>query len=366
VLGIIGRNGAGKSTLLKILSKITPPTCGQATIRGRVASLLEVGTGFHQELTGRENVYLNGTILGMRKNEVDRKFDEIVEFSGVERFLDTPVKRYSSGMRVRLAFAVAAQLEPEILIIDEVLAVGDAAFQKKCLNKMESVSSQGRTVLFVSHNMQAIARLCPRAILLDGGHLVQDGRASQVVSAYMHSESGTTALREWADLQNAPGDEVVRLRAVRVRDESGHVSETIDIRHRFAIEMEYDVLESGHLLMPNFNIFNSEGVHVFTTLDQDPRWRKVPRPEGRYVSTVWIDENLMAEGTFFVCAALMTPQPYIPHFYQRDVVTFHVVDSLESGSARGDWPGEIEGVMRPLLRWETHYDTDVARRPAAN
>jgi lipopolysaccharide transport system ATP-binding protein len=366
VLGIIGRNGAGKSTLLKILSKITPPTRGQATIRGRVASLLEVGTGFHQELTGRENVYLNGTILGMRKNEVDRKFDEIIEFSGVERFLDTPVKRYSSGMRVRLAFAVAAQLEPEILIIDEVLAVGDAAFQKKCLNKMESVSSQGRTILFVSHNMQAIARLCPRAILLDGGHLVQDGRASQVVSTYMHSESGTTALREWADLQNAPGDEVVRLRAVRVRDESGHVSETIDIRHRFAIEMEYDVLESGHLLMPNFNIFNSEGVHVFTTLDQDPKWRKVPRPQGRYVSTVWIDENLMAEGTFFVCAALMTPQPYIPHFYQRDVVTFHVVDSLESGSARGDWPGEIEGVMRPLLRWETHYDTDVARRPAAN
>ncbi len=366
VLGIIGKNGAGKSTLLKILSKITAPTRGQVTIRGRVASLLEVGTGFHQELTGRENVYLNGTILGMRKKEVDRKFDEIIEFSGVERFLDTPVKRYSSGMRVRLAFAVAAQLEPEILIIDEVLAVGDAAFQKKCLNKMESVSSQGRTVLFVSHNMQAIARLCPRAVLLDGGCLMQDGRASQVLSTYMHSGSGTTALREWTDLQNAPGDEVVRLRAVRVRDESGHVTETIDIRHRFAIEMEYDVLESGHLLMPNFNLFNSEGVHVFTTLDQDPKWRKVSRPQGRYVSTVWIEENLMAEGAFFVCAALMTPHPYIPHIYERDVVTFHVVDSLEGGSARGDWPGEIEGVMRPLLRWETHYDTDVARRPATN
>ena len=366
VLGIIGKNGAGKSTLLKILSKITPPTRGQAIIRGRVASLLEVGTGFHQELTGRENVYLNGTILGMTKNEIDRKFEEIVDFSGVERFLDTPVKRYSSGMRVRLAFAVAAQLEPEILIIDEVLAVGDAAFQKKCLNKMESVSAQGRTVLFVSHNMQAIARLCPRAILLDAGYLVQDGRASQVVSSYMHSESATTALREWNDLHTAPGDEVVRLRAVRVRDEKGQVSETIDIRHRFAIEMEYDVLESGHLLMPNFNIFNSEGVHVFTTLDQDAKWRKVPRPEGRYVSTVWVDENLMAEGAFFVCAALMTPQPYIPHIYERDVVTFHVVDSLEAGSARGDWPGEIEGVMRPLLRWETHYDTDLARKPAAS
>jgi lipopolysaccharide transport system ATP-binding protein len=366
VLGIIGRNGAGKSTLLKILSKITPPTRGYATIRGRVASLLEVGTGFHQELTGRENVYLNGTILGMTKNEVDRKFDEIIDFSGVERFLDTPVKRYSSGMRVRLAFAVAAQLEPEILIIDEVLAVGDAAFQKKCLNKMESVSSQGRTVLFVSHNMQAIARLCPRAILLDAGLLVQDGRASQVVSSYMHSESGSTASRQWNDLHSAPGDEVVRLRAVKVRDEKGEITETFDIRHRFAIELEYDVLESGHLLMPNFNIFNSEGVHVFTTLDLDPKWRKVPRPPGRYVSKVWIDENLMTEGAFFVGAALMTPQPYIPHIYERDVVTFHIVDSLEEGSARGDWPGEIEGVIRPLLRWETHYDTNVSSKPAAN
>jgi lipopolysaccharide transport system ATP-binding protein len=300
----------------------------------------------------------------MRKSEVDQKFDEIVEFSGVERFLDTPVKRYSSGMRVRLAFAVAAHLEPEILIIDEVLAVGDAAFQKKCLNKMENVSSQGRTVLFVSHNMQAVARLCPRAILLDAGQLIQDGRASQIVSVYMHSGSGTSAVREWSELERAPGDEVVRLRAVRVRDESGRVTETVDIRRDFSLEMEYDVLESGHLLMPNFNVFNSEGVHVFTTLEQDPLWRRVPRSRGRYVSKVWIHGNLMAEGAFFVCAALMTPQPYIPHIYERDVVTFHVVDSLEAGSARGDWPGDIEGVMRPLLRWETHYDTDFARQSA--
>ena len=192
VVGVIGLNGAGKSTLLKILSKITAPTSGRATIRGRISSLLEVGTGFHPELTGRENVYLNGTILGMRKKEIDRKFDEIVDFSGVERFLDTPVKRYSSGMRVRLAFAVAAYLEPEILLIDEVLAVGDVSFQRKCLNKMQDVGRQGHTVLFVSHNMAAIRRLCPRTVLLDAGRVIADSPSDQVVSLYMNSEKGTS------------------------------------------------------------------------------------------------------------------------------------------------------------------------------
>ena len=196
VIGIIGRNGAGKSTLLKILTRITPPTRGRAEIRGRVSSLLEVGTGFHQELTGRENVFLNGTVLGMTKAEIREKFDEIVEFAGVERFLDTPVKRYSSGMAVRLAFAVAAHLEPEILIVDEVLAVGDAAFQKKCISKMQDVSRHGRTVLFVSHNMLAITALCSRAILLIGGRVVQDGAVHDVVSAYLTGASGTSETRE--------------------------------------------------------------------------------------------------------------------------------------------------------------------------
>ncbi len=211
-LGIIGRNGAGKSTLLKILSRITPPTLGRLEIRGRISSLLEVGTGFHNELTGRENVYLNGTILGMKKTEVDAKFDEIVDFSGVERFLETPVKRYSSGMKVRLAFAVAAHLEPDILIVDEVLAVGDAAFQRKCLNKMQDVEQEGRTVLFVSHNMLAITRLCQRAILLDEGRIVGDGVSHKVVSDYLGAGQRTTAAREWRDPSTAPGDKVARLR----------------------------------------------------------------------------------------------------------------------------------------------------------
>ena len=193
VLGIIGRNGAGKSTLLKILSQITEPTKGRIRIRGRVASLLEVGTGFHPELTGRENVYLNGTILGMTKKEIDRKFDEIVDFSGVEKFLDTPIKRYSSGMKVRLAFAVAAHLEPEILVIDEVLAVGDAEFQKKCFGKMEEVARYGRTVLFVSHNMNAVNRLCSRATLLIDGELILESNVSEVVNHYLTAGTTTTS-----------------------------------------------------------------------------------------------------------------------------------------------------------------------------
>ena len=221
VVGIIGKNGAGKSTLLKILSRITEPTEGRALIRGRVGSLLEVGTGFHPELTGRENIYLNGSVLGMKKAEIERKFDEIVEFSGVRKFLDTQVKRYSSGMSVRLAFSVAAHLQPEILLVDEVLAVGDAAFQKKCLGKMGDVAAQGRTVLFVSHNMVAVQNLCHRVILLDGGGIADEGRPDQVVSRYLPRDQDGARERSWPDLTSAPGNEFVRLR--RVSDRKGGV-----------------------------------------------------------------------------------------------------------------------------------------------
>ena len=207
VLGVVGRNGAGKSTLLKILTRITTPTCGRATIHGRVGSLLEVGTGFHPELTGRENVFLNGSVLGMKRKEIARKFPDIVEFSGVERFIDTPVKRYSSGMSVRLAFAVAAHLEPEVLLIDEVLAVGDAEFQRRCLGRMEDLSESGRTVIFVSHQMQAVSQLCDRALQLEDGQIVNDGPASDVVAQYLQSVGGGGSERYWPDLATAPGDE---------------------------------------------------------------------------------------------------------------------------------------------------------------
>lgn len=358
VLGIIGRNGAGKSTLLKILSKITPPTTGQIELRGRVSSLLEVGTGFHPELTGRENVYLNGTVLGMRKKEVDRKFDEIVDFSGVEKFLDTPVKRYSSGMKVRLAFAVAAHLEPEILIIDEVLAVGDARFQKKCLNKMQDVGQEGRTVLFVSHNMSAVTRMCKRAIHLHDGQLVQDGIASDVVSEYLDTGIGLSNIKEWPDITNAPGNDIVRLRVVRVKNVEGQIQGAVDIRQSVALEMEFDVLEGGHVLMPYFEVINHENTNVFATVDQDPEWRNRPRQVGRYVSTAWIPGNLLSEGTLFVNALMRTTITKHQFFKANDAVIFHINDSIDGDSARGDWMGDMSGAVRPLLKWETKFEPE--------
>jgi len=355
VLGIIGRNGAGKSTLLKILCKISDPTRGQAEIRGRVSSLLEVGTGFHQELSGRDNVYLNGTILGMKKWEVDQKFDEIVGFSGVEKFIDTPVKRYSSGMRVRLAFAVAAHLEPEILLIDEVLAVGDADFQKKCLKKMEDIGQRGRTVLFVSHNMSAITRLCERAILLDKGAVMEDGPSQPVVRHYLTSESGTPALREWRDPAKAPRGKVARLRAVRVRTEDGQVVESVDIDQPVGIEMEYEVLKPGSKLMPHYHVYNEEGVEVFCAHDTDPAWRDRPRPEGRYKSSAWIPGNLLSEGTLYVNSGLITLDPNTDQFYESAVVAFQVTENHGFGLARGGWAGPMTGAVRPLLKWQTEF-----------
>jgi lipopolysaccharide transport system ATP-binding protein len=358
VVGIIGRNGAGKSTLLKILSRITEPTEGYADIYGRVGSLLEVGTGFHPELTGRENIYLNGAILGMKRGEIERKFDEIVAFAEVERFIDTPVKHYSSGMYLRLAFAVAAHLEPEILLVDEVLAVGDARFQKKCLNKMQDVGQQGRTVLFVSHSMPAITRLCERVILLDEGRVLEDGPSHQVVRTYLNTGLGMTSVREWQDPARAPGGEVARLRAVRVRTEDGQITDAVDIRRPVGIEMEYDVLKSGYVLLPHYNLFNEQGVHVFKTLDQDPVWRGRPRPEGHYVSTAWIPGNFLAEGMMSVSAALVTLNPATLQYHERDAITFQVIDSFDSDSARGDWAGQVGGVVRPLLMWSTQFKRD--------
>jgi lipopolysaccharide transport system ATP-binding protein len=358
VIGIIGRNGAGKSTLLKIISRITEPTEGCVDIHGRVGSLLEVGTGFHHELTGRENIYLNGAILGMKRGEIERKFDEIVDFAEVDKFIDTPVKHYSSGMYLRLAFAVAAHLEPEILLVDEVLAVGDIRFQKKCLNKMEDVGQQGRTVLFVSHSMPAITRLCERAVLLDDGRLAQDGRSHQVIGAYLNSGEGTIAAREWPDPAGAPGGNVARLRAVRVRTQDGQITDAVDIRQPVGIEMEYEVLKPGCVLLPHYNLYNEQGVLAFQTLDQDAAWRRRPRPAGRYVSTSWIPGNFLAEGTMYVAVALVTLNPVILQYFERDAVTFQVVDSFDGDSARGDWAGPMRGAVRPLLKWSTQLGPD--------
>ena len=351
MLGIIGRNGAGKSTLLKILSRITDPTEGCALIHGRVNSLLEVGTGFHAELSGRENIFMNAAMHGMKRREIVAKMDEIIAFAEVEKFIDTPVKFYSSGMYVRLAFAVAAHLEPDILIVDEVLAVGDAEFQQKCMGKMGEVAKGGRTVLFVSHNMPAVTRLCSRCVLLDQGHLCIDGGVHDVVKHYLKADHGSTAIREWPDIRTAPGGEVARLRAVRVCTADDSVVEVVDIRKDFAIEIEYDVLQEGWLMSPNLHCFNEDGIHVFAAGDHDADRCYQPHHLGCYRSRAWIPGNFMAEGTFIITVALSTVSPAINHFYEEDAVAFRIVDSMAGDSARGRYAGRVPGVVRPKLKW---------------
>lgn len=353
IVGIIGRNGAGKSTLLKVLSRITEPSEGRVEIAGRMASLLEIGTGFHPELAGRENILLNGAILGMTRAEIRRKFDEIVEFAGVERFLDTPVKRYSSGMYVRLAFAVAAHLDPEILVIDEVLAVGDAEFQKKCLGKIAEVAKDGRTVLFVSHNMGAITRLCTRAILLSAGRLQLDGDTAAVAALYMNSNTGSAASQLWEDPRRRPGDDVARLHAVTVR-QKGIVSEIVDIRYPIEIEVVYECLQDGADLLCALSLFDSVGIHLFGSSDQNDRRAFGPRPQGMYRSVCIVPGNLFAEGIIRVAAEVSTRAPvYQIHFNHYDSVAFMVVDTGEPGSVRGDWGRPLPGVMRPYCNWAT-------------
>jgi len=354
VLGIIGANGAGKSTLLKVLSRITVPTKGTLSIRGRVSSLLEVGTGFHPELTGRENIYLNGTILGMKKKEIDTRFDEIVEFSGVEQFLETPVKRYSSGMRVRLAFSVAAHLDPEILIIDEVLAVGDAEFQRKCLEKMESVGEEGKTVLFVSHSMPAITRMCSRVILLNAGRVIDDGTATEVVNSYM-ARDGDIAIRDWKNRpDSAPSGSGCRLWSVSVRNEQGEVSQVVDIRQPAYVQFEYEIFKAGVVPSISFSLINAEGLNICLVLEDDEQWKNHPRENGRYITRAKIPGNFLAEGTLWVNTSMWVTMPKRERqWWERNVVAFNVVDTLKGDSARGAWMNDLPGFIRPKLKWET-------------
>lgn len=352
LVGIIGRNGAGKSTLLKILSRVTRPTTGEVELFGRIGSLLEVGTGFHPDLTGRENIFLSGAILGMRRAEIERKFDEIVAFSELEKFIETSVKWYSSGMYVRLAFSIAAHLEPEILMMDEVLAVGDAAFQQKCLDKMHQIRQQGRTILFVSHDMTAITRLCKRVVLIEGGKITGDGEPAAVVDQYLSSNFKTGALREWGNVANAPGDDTVRLRSVRVRDENGETISVVDVRKPLGIEIIYDVLAEGHTLIPVLEVYNEKGTELFSTHDTSSEWRRQARPRGSYTSTVWIPGNLLAEGSIIGDVSIMSHFPAtVLHAHEENAVAFQVVDSPAGDSARGDYIGPMPGLLRPLLKW---------------
>jgi lipopolysaccharide transport system ATP-binding protein len=352
VVGIIGRNGAGKSTLLKLLSRITEPSAGRICLRGRVASLLEVGTGFHPELTGRENIFLNGAILGMRRAEIKQKFDEIVAFAEVEQFLDTPVKQYSSGMYVRLAFAVAAHLEPEILIVDEVLAVGDAQFQQKCLGKVQDVSLHGRTVLFVSHSMPTILRLCKRVVLLQRGLLVADGPAQEITRTYLKSGTESPVERVWKECEQAPGDLVARLQAVRVRNSKGQIAETIDISEPFEVEVEYRNLQERIKPTVSIHFTNEEGVLLFVSSDfgnQD--WWNSKRKPGLVRARCQIPANLLTEGQFFVLAAICTYNPDVIHALERDAVSFQAVDQYDFEKTREKYAQKWPGAVRPKLEW---------------
>ena len=362
VVGVIGRNGAGKSTLLKILSRVTEPTTGRIDLYGRIGSLLEVGTGFHPELTGRENVFLNGAILGMKRAEIARKFDEIVAFSEIERFIDTPVKWYSSGMYLRLAFSVSAHLEPEILILDEVLSVGDADFQYKCFKKMQEIRNAGCTILFVSHSMDAMTRLCKRAILFSDGVIAKAGPAEEVAKTYLGAALKLSAERRWNVLEQAPGNDIARLLAVRVSDEDGQVSTHLDIRKPIGVEVEFEVLQSGQILIPNVHFFNEQRTYLFLTGDTSPAARQ-PRPIGHYRSTVWIPGNFLSDGRVLVNAALSTPDPVVVHFHATDVITFDVVDSFEDNPTRGDYKDAIPGAIRPSLPWTTQVGSGSQPKP---
>jgi lipopolysaccharide transport system ATP-binding protein len=354
VVGIIGRNGAGKSTLLKILSRITEPTTGRVHLNGRVASLLEVGTGFHPELTGRENIFLNGAILGMGRAEIRKKFDEIVAFAEVEKFLDTPVKRYSSGMYVRLAFAVAAHLEPEILIVDEVLAVGDAEFQKKCLGKMESVAGkEGRTILFVSHQIMAVTRLCKKALWLNDGKPKAYGHADLICSEYLANGSSASAKRAWiSGDRRAPGNEWVRLLKVEayIEDKS---ADQVCIDQPIEIHMDYQVLRDGKVLIPNIHLFAEDGTLIFVAHDWFSGWRTRPKPLGKYKTKFKIPGNLFSEGRITISVAITTYTPFEAHVAEADVIAFTVIEAESDNTARGDCVGHVPGIVRPLIATQT-------------
>jgi len=352
IVGVIGGNGAGKSTLLRVLSRITKPTTGYAEVHGRVGSLLEVGTGFHPELSGRENVYLNGAILGMRRAEIVRKFDEIVAFAEVEKFVDTQVKYYSSGMYMRLAFAVAAHLEPEILLVDEVLAVGDAAFQKKCLGKMGTVAKEGRTILLVSHNMTAVQSLCQRGLWLDEGQIVRSGPISTVISAYLQTTATTFSEQLWATLDTAPGNEKVRLQRVRVCLGNDERPEQITVQTSFMIEIDYWNLKPEARLSLSLMLYNQEGLCVFASPSvSDRSWFGRPLPAGLFHSTCRIPGELLNTGIYRAVLLVVQDAAHIVYTHDEAVV-FEVADSAEG---RGDWYGEWIGAVRPRLDWTTQF-----------
>jgi lipopolysaccharide transport system ATP-binding protein len=353
VLGIVGGNGAGKSTLLKILSRVIRPTSGHAVLRGRVGSLLEVGVGFHPDLTGRENIFLSAAILGLKTREIRSCFDQIVDFSGVEPFLETPVRVYSSGMYMRLAFAVAAHLQPDILLVDEVLAVGDANFQKKCLERLRKLGHDGQGVVFVSHNTTAIARLCTRALLLDHGKLISQGAVPDVMATYLLGDSTFAGDRSWA--ANAPGDATARLLRLRVRDASNQTRSAVTTAEPFAIDLEFQLSPTDSALFPSITINNEWGTAVLWSTDSTLASHGQPRPPGFYRASVQVPADLLAEGAMTITAAMTSLTPRHDHFLAPDAVRFLVTEGPDTTSTRGIYTGYINAVVRPKLNWHILY-----------
>jgi lipopolysaccharide transport system ATP-binding protein len=353
-VGIIGRNGAGKSTLLKVLSRVTAPTTGSIKVKGRIASLLEVGTGFHPELSGRDNIFLNGAILGMRKAEIKKHFDAIVDFAGVERYIDTPVKRYSSGMYVRLAFAVAAHLESEILVVDEVLAVGDSEFQKKCLGKMGDLSKgEGRTVLFVSHNMESIASLCSECILLKNGKISLKSTTNEVISSYLDINiTEQPSLKKYNE--PLPGNNIVSLIQIDVIDENTNNNNFYKINETIGLRMTYYVKEDGHILWHGYNIHNASGINIFDTHSVTSEFYNKVHPKGLFTAIAWIPSNLLVEGTYSIGCAIFNHSIGFTHFHIKDQISFTIIDSIDTknSTSRGKSGGTFPGLIRPLLNWE--------------
>lgn len=349
-VGIIGPNGAGKSTLLKLLSRITEPTTGEINMYGRVASLLEVGTGFHPELTGKENIYLNGSILGMGRAEINKKIDKIVDFAEVEDFLHVPVKRYSSGMHVRLAFSVAAHLEPDILIIDEVLAVGDSRFQKKCLGKIENIGDEGRTVIYVSHQLSTVSSLCDYAILLCSGEVVSAGTPSQVIFDYLSNEN--KKLHSYVNYEASRervGNEKVELLEAFVANTEGKVISEVGIDQPIEVHMKYQVLADNLKSVPNFHFYRGDGTCAFVTSEK----RRINHSKGEYVAICKLPKDFLNDGIYFVGLALTSFEKGVEiHFFQKDALLFNVRDSMEGTVGRTGWAGVIPGTVRPQLIWE--------------
>lgn len=355
VVGIVGRNGAGKSTLLKVLSKVTTPTSGRIKINGRIASLLEVGTGFHPELTGRENIFLNGAILGMTKVEIRSKFDEIVDFSGVERYIDTPVKRYSSGMYVRLAFAVSAFLEPEILIVDEVLAVGDAEFQKKCLGRMEDVSrNDGRTILFVSHNMAAVSNLCHNSIFMRNGTLHSMGPTDQIIEKYISfgkQNAGEVAGNDIVYTRKCPEAYFTHISM----ESGGEITSSVDIKKDITIRLEYIITVDNAVVYPSIHLLDNVGTVIFATFNGpsatvtlDENFGK-PLKKGKYASKLIIPGNFLNEKAYSINAFLV-PLDMNNMAIVEDALSFSVTDT---GDMRKEYGGEWIGLLRPKMSWST-------------